>query len=130
MNEAAWKWIREEVVLAIHDEQIAEHGGLPGVREMALIQSALARPRNAVAYGMPDAADLAAAYAYGLARNHPFQDGNKRTAFVVALVFLLSNGYELTVSDGESVATIRALAAGELSEEALAKWLRANMRER
>jgi death-on-curing protein len=130
VNEAAWKWIREEVVLAIHDEQIAEHGGLPGVREMALIQSAPARPRNAVAYGMPDAADLAAAYAYGLARNHPFQDGNKRTAFVVALVFLLSNGYELTVSDGESVATIRALAAGELSEEALAKWLRANMRER
>jgi death on curing protein len=90
------------------------------------MQSALARPRNVAAYGKPDAADTAAAYAYGLARNHPFQDGNKRTAFVVGLVFLLANGWEFAASDTEAVTTILALAAGEIDQEALAAWFRQN----
>jgi death-on-curing protein len=124
-----WLRIRKDTVLAIHDEQIAEHGGLPGVRDLALMQSALARPRNAAAYGVPDVATLAAAYAYGLARNHPFQDGNKRTAFVVALVFLLVNGWDFQASDEEAVAIILSLAAGEIDEEALAIWFRQNIVE-
>jgi death-on-curing protein len=89
VSDTAWRWIREDSVLAIHAAQIAEHGGLSGIRDLALVQSALARPRNLVAYGNPDAADLAASYVYGSARNHGCSDGNKRTAFVVALVFLL-----------------------------------------
>ncbi len=113
--------------MAIHDEQIAEHGGLGGVRDIALIQSALARPRNLAAYGDPDAAALAAAYAHALARNHGFLDGNKRTAFVTALVFLLANGAELTASDAESVVTMLTVAAGQMAEEALAEWLRRNI---
>jgi death-on-curing protein len=123
----AWKWVREDTVMAIHDEQIAEHGGLGGVRDIALIQSALARPRNLAAYGDPDAAALAAAYAHALARNHGFLDGNKRTAFVTALVFLLANGAELTASDAESVVTMLTVAAGQMAEEALAEWLRRNI---
>ena len=95
---------------------------------MELVESALARPRNLAAYGDPDAAALAAAYGYGPARNHGFADGNKRTAFVVALVFLLANGWEFTASDVESVEMIVALAAGQLEEEALADWFRKNMK--
>jgi death-on-curing protein len=127
VNEAAWVWLREDVILAIHDEQVAEHGGLAGLRDITLVQSALARPRNLAAYGDPDVAALAAAYAYGLARNHGFLDGNKRTAFVAALVFLLANGWNLTASDFESVEIMLSVAAGKLEEGDLAAWIRRNV---
>jgi death-on-curing protein len=125
---ADWRWVSEKTVLAIHDEQLAEHGGMPGVRDMSLVQSALHRPQNIAAYGTPDIADFAAAYAYGISRNHGFFDGNKRTAFVVAYVFLLDQGYELMASDQEAVTTMLAVAAGEMSEVELAVWFRGYIR--
>jgi death-on-curing protein len=128
MSTADWKWVSEETVLAIHDEQIAEHGGMPGVRDMSLVQSALHRPQNIAAYGDPDIADLAAAYAYGISSNHGFFDGNKRTAFVAAYVFLLDQGYDLMASDQEAVTTMLAVAAGEMSEIELAVWFRGYIR--
>jgi death on curing protein len=114
-------------MLAIHDEQIAEHGGLNGVRDLALLQSALARPRNPEAYGTPNVADLAASYASGIARNHSFLDGDKRTAWVVAETFLLKNGYELKTSDQESLPIMLSLADGSLPEPEFSAWLRANI---
>jgi death-on-curing protein len=128
MTNPAWKWIKESSVLAIHDEQIREHGGLAGVRDMPLLLSALARPQNLEAYGNPDIADLAAAYAVGIARNHAFLDGNKRTAWVVAETFLLKNGYELFASDRDGVTTMLAVADGSMSEPELAIWIRAYIR--
>ncbi len=128
MSAGTWKWVAERVVLAIHDEQLDEHGGAPGVRDMALVQSALARPANLAAYGAPDIADLAAAYAYGIARNHGFVDGNKRTAFVVAYVFLLDHDHDLAASDTEAVTITLATAAGEISEAELATWFRGCVR--
>lgn len=125
MNE--FKWILETAVHAIHDEQIAEHGGLQGVRDITLLQSALARPQNLVAYEEPDIADLAASYAVGLAKNHPFNDGNKRTAFVVMELFLLLNGFDLVADDGACVLTMLNVAAGDMSEEELATWIRDNI---
>jgi len=119
-----WRWVAEAVVFAIHDAQLAEHGGMAGVRDRTPVESALARPLNLAALGAPDAADLAAAYAYGICRNHGFVDGNKRTAYVVAYVFLLDNGFELAATDAESVATMLALAAGEMPEPELAAWFR------
>jgi death on curing protein len=127
MTASSWRWIQESSVLAIHEEQIAEHGGLGGIRDLPLLQSALARPQNLEAYGDPDVAALAAAYAVGIARNHPFLDGNKRTAWVVAETFLLKNGYELVAGDREGVATMLSLAEGVLPEEQFASWLRANI---
>ena len=121
---ADWIWVRQDVVLALHDEQIAEHGGLSGLRDAALLESALARPLNLTAYGDPDAADLAAAYAYGLARNHPFADGNKRSAAVVSLTFLLLNKIDFEISEAELVVVTLALAAGDLSEDEVARWFR------
>jgi death-on-curing protein len=113
------------VVLAIHDEQLAEHGGMKGLRDESLLLSALARPQNLAAYGTPDIADLAASYAVGIARNHAFIDGNKRTALVVAAgVFLPLNGYKLTASDGETVRVMLAVADGSLAEQELASWFR------
>lgn len=114
------------VALAIHDEQLAEHGGASGVRDAGAFESAMARPVNLAAYGAPDAASLAAAYAFGLARNHPFVDGNKRTAYVVAEIFLALNAMVLTSSDQDGIMTFLALAAGDLTEDALAAWFRAN----
>jgi death-on-curing protein len=105
-----WRWVGREVVLAVHDRQLAEHGGLDGVRDAGAIESALARPRNLVAYSDPDAADLAAAYAFGLAKNHGFADGNKRTAWVVARLFLAE-----------------AVAGGTGSEKELADWFRTHL---
>ena len=128
MNTSDLNWVSEKTVLAIHDEQLAEHSGMPGVRDMALVQSALHRPQNLAAYGAPDIADLAAAYAYGISRNHGFLDGNKRTAFVVAYVFLLDHGYELMASDQDTVSTMLAVAAGEMSEVELAVWFRGYIR--
>lgn len=120
-----WRWIDDSVVWAVHESQLAEHGGSVGVRDEGLLASALSRPRNLAAYGTPDAADLAAAYAFGLARNHPFIDGNKRTAFVCAELFLMLNGWAFTASDAQCVTQMLLLAAGDLSESAYAAWLRA-----
>ena len=122
-----WLWVDIEVALAAHDEQLAEHGGAPSMRDRAMLESALARPINLIAYGEPDVADLAAAYAYGIARNHPFVDGNKRTALVVSETFLLINGYELTASNAEVVVAFVALAAGELDVPVLADWFRSHI---
>jgi death-on-curing protein len=124
----AWIWVADGVVVAIHEAQLAEHGGPPGIRDEGLLSSALARPHNLEAYGdAPDAAALAAAYAFGIARNHPFLDGNKRTAFVVMELFLNLNGWTLNADDAACITAMQALAAGELSEKALLKWLRENM---
>ena len=119
-----WKWIAPEVALAAHREQLAEHGGGDGIRDPGLFESAMARPINLAAYGDPDAAALAASYAFGLARNHAFVDGNKRTAAVVSETFLVLNGWDLTATDAELVVAFLALAAGELSEEELGAWFR------
>jgi death on curing protein len=121
----AWVWVADGVVLAIHEAQLAEHGGMAGIRDVGLLSSALARPLNLDAYGdNPDAASLAAAYAFGIARNHPFLDGNKRTAFVVMELFLNLNGWILTSDDADCISTLLALAAGNLSEKTVADWLR------
>lgn len=121
---AAWQWLREDVVLALHNEQLAEHGGMAGIRDPGLLKSALARPLNLAAYGEPDAASLAAAYAFGIARNHPFADGNKRTAAVAALLFLHLNGISFVIGEAELVVMVLALAAGELGEDEVAAWFR------
>jgi len=122
-------WVREDMVLAIHLRQLAEHGGGEGLRDEGLLQSALARPQNLLAYSAPspDLASLAAAYAYGIARNHPFVDGNKRTALIVARLFLLLNGIDLVATQEEKYSTFLALAAGELSEDDVENWVRAHL---
>ena len=125
-----WIWIDPTVVLAVHEKQLAEHGGSTGVRDIGLLESALARPMNLVAYGEPDFADLAASYGFGIARNHPFVDGNKRTAFVSVELFLRLNGYQLVADDAACVLTMLAVAAGEMDEAGFAAWLRRNCRKR
>jgi death on curing protein len=124
----AWQWLLTSTVLAIHDRQLAGHGGLAGVRDMTLLESALARPQNLEAYGSPDAAELAAAYAFGIARNHPFVDGNKRTAFVAAVTFLIDNAILPQFKEVDVVLTIMKLAAGEMTEAELASWFRGGIR--
>jgi len=119
-----WIWVAPGVAIAAHAEQLSEHGGADGVRDITLLESVMERPVNLAAYGEPDISALAASYAYGIARNHPFVDGNKRTAAVVSEAFLLLNGASLTASDAELVVAFVALAAGELSEEELAGWFR------
>jgi death-on-curing protein len=123
-------WIERSIILAVHDEQLAEHGGAVGIRDEGLMDSALGRPANLAAYGEPDVADLAAAYGVGLAKNHPFVDGNKRTAFVATELFLVLNGYKLAATDADCVLTMLAVAAGDLDEAAFAAWLRKNIRQR
>ncbi len=127
-----WRWITRAVVLAIHDQQLAEHGGKAGVRDLGLLESALARPRNAAAYGGDDVdvAALAAAYASGIAQNHPFIDGNKRVAAVVMELFLDEHGFVLLVDDAELVLTILRLADGSLPESELATWLRSQIKRK
>ncbi len=120
-------WVDLEVVLAIDDAQIAEHGGQAGVRDQGLLVSALARPRNALAYGELSLARLAAAYAFGISRNHPFVDGNKRTSLVVAEVFLELNGCQLVAADADCVTTCLQRAAGDLAEDPLAAWIAAHL---
>jgi death-on-curing protein len=123
-------WLTRDVVLAIHEEQLAEHGGGEGVRDLGLMESALARPQNLAAYGEPDIPALAAALGFGLARNHPFVDGNKRTAYVAVETFLVLNGLDLVAGDAECVVVMLDLAAGELPEEEFANWLQDNTRPR
>ena len=122
----SWIWILESVVYAIHSEQLAEHGGLDGIRDPSLLESALSRPQNLAYYENPDFADLAAAYGYGLARNHPFYDGNKRTAFVVVELFLMLNGYQLMANDQECIIAMLDVASGSISEQDFASWIREN----
>jgi len=121
------EWLPRALILAIHDEQLAEHGGGVGIRDEGLLDSALARPQNRFEYDeSADLATLAAAYAFGIAKNHPFVDGNKRTAYVAAELLLDLNGMALTASDEECVLTMLRLAAGEADEAAFAEWIRAN----
>jgi len=120
----AWRWVALATAEVLHGEQLQEHGGAEGVRDPGLLESALARPQNLAGYGQPDAAALAASYAFGLARNHPFVDGNKRTALVVSLLFLAKNGYEVRSSDAEMLAVFLDLASGEIAEDELAHWFR------
>ena len=122
-----WRWVSPKTVYAVHDRQLAEHGGLDGIRDQGGVESALARPQNLAVYDDPDAAALAAAYAYGLARNHGFADGNKRTAWVVARLFLADNGCGLRFDKADAVRTVEALAAGTLSEEDMAGWFRKHL---
>ena len=119
-------WIEESVVLALHEEHLAEHGGPVGIRDRGLLESALFRPQNLIGYGDPDLAALAAAYGFGLARNHPFIDGNKRTAFTVMELFLALNGLELIADDPSCIVTILKLAEGSLTEAEFADWIRSN----
>ena len=121
---SGWVWIEREVIVAVHDMQLAEHGGLPGTRDAGLLDSALGRPQHLAAYGEPDIAALAAAYGWGIARNHPFIDGNKRTAFVAAELFPALNGTQLFAEDAACVVTMLAVAAGQMDEATFARWLR------
>lgn len=121
-------WLDVTDASAIHDRQLAEHGGGVGVRAMEMLESALARPVNQWAYGQDDRCALAAAYAFGIARNHPFVDGNKRTAWVIARLFVALNGVRLSFTPEDAIRTMIALAAGDLSEEEMADWFRQHMR--
>lgn len=125
---SAWRWISSEAATAIHNEQLAEWGGAAGVRDEGGLLSALARPQNLAAYDQPDSAALAAAYAFGICRNHPFVDGNKRTAWVLARLFLAKNDLALEFREPDAVVRMLELAAGELSEQDFAQWLRERVR--
>lgn len=118
------RWVPLHVVLALHKECIATFGGSDGVRDEGLLESALARPENLLSYGAPTLHELAAAYGYGLAKNHPFIDGNKRTAFLTTAVFLMDNGFQPLVNEADVVTTITALAASQLTEAEFAQWLK------
>jgi death-on-curing protein len=123
-----WLWLRKEALTAIHAEQLAEHGGSAGVRDAGLLESALARPENLAAYGEPDVFELAAAYAFGVVKDHPFVDGNKRAGFMAAATYLALNGQSLEATDAEAVTAVLALASSAMEEEAFAAWLRENSR--
>jgi death-on-curing protein len=125
------KWIRLELALAAHERQLAQHGGISGVRDRGLLQSALMRPRNLFAYTTDaDLAKLAASYAGGIVRNHPFLDGNKRTALVVCRTFLFINGYQLVASQAEKAQQVLKLAASEIAEDEFAEWIRSRLKPR
>lgn len=125
-----WRWVDRAALVLLHDESLAEHGGAPGIRDEGLFESAMARPLNLVAYGDPDVADLAAAYGVGLAKNHPFVDGNKRVAFLAVGLFLAINGQRLVASQAEATLTMLDVAAGALEEAAFAAWIRAHLQRR
>jgi death-on-curing protein len=120
------KWLTLPIVTAIHDEQLAIYGGSPGIRDQGALESAIDRPRNKWAYEAGELPELAAAYAYGISRNHPFVDGNKRTSLLALYTFLGINGVEFVVAEGMAAAMMLSLAAGEVSEESLARWIRDN----
>ena len=127
---APWRWIDKRVLLLLHDESIAEHGGAAGIRNEGLLESALARPLNLAAYGEPDFADLAASYGVGLAKNHAFVDGNKRAAFLSVGLFLALNGYRLKATQAEATLAMIDVASGALDEPAFAAWLRQHTQAR
>jgi len=122
-------WIDRAALTLAHEESVAEHGGPSGVRDAGLLESALARPQNAWSYGERDLCELAALYAHGVAKNHPFVDGNKRTAFIVAIAFLELNGLAFTAGEADAAVQVIALAAGEIDAAEFAAWLRGNLRE-
>lgn len=119
-----FEWLSREVIEAIHDEQLRQHGGLHGIKDENALEAAIARPLNKASYGEPDPFDLAAAYLYGIARNHPFSDGNKRTAFLAAYVFLDVNGFVVTADNALVYQFVMDVAAGAVSEENAARWFR------
>jgi death-on-curing protein len=119
-------WLTRQIIVAIHDEQLAIHGGAGGLRDEGMLESALDRPRNRWAYEQAELAELAAAYAFGIARNHPFVDGNKRTSLLALYTFLGLNGIDFVVAEADAAAMILALAAGEVSEDGLTRWIRDN----
>jgi death-on-curing protein len=123
-------WLSRQLILAIHDEQLAEHGGALGIRDEGLLESALARPPNRAGYADPDMAELAALYAIAIARNHPFVDGNKRTAFAALFMFLALNGMEFEPSEVDATITMLRLASGDLSDDEFTAWVRNNTRVR
>jgi len=123
---SAWRWIDKRALLLLHDESLAEHGGAAGLRDEGLLESALARPLHRESYSKPDLADLAAAYGVGLAKNHPFVDGNKRAAFLAVGVFLALNGQRLVATQAEATLTMLGVASGELEEAPFAAWIRAH----
>jgi death-on-curing protein len=125
-----WRWVDRRALMLLHDESLAEHGGSPGLRDEGLLESALARGRNLAAYGKPDFADLAAAYGVGLAKNHPFVDGNKRAAFLAVGLFLALNGYRLNTTQADATLTMLAVAAGDIDEPGFAAWIRNHMARR
>ncbi len=129
MNAIA-RWLDKRALLLLHGESLAEHGGLPGLRDAGLLDSALARPLNLAVYGMPDLAELAASYGVGLAKNHPFVDGNKRAAFLAVGLFLGLNGYRLNATPRDATQVMLHVAAGEIDEAAFAAWLRMNIAAR
>ena len=120
----AWNWFGKRALMLLHDESLSEHGGLPGLRDEGLLDSALARPLNLATYGNPDVCELAASYCVGLAKNHPCVDGNKRAAFLALGLFLYSNGQRLTATQAEATLAVLAVAASEWDEPTLAAWLR------
>lgn len=124
---AKWKWIDKSVLLLLHDESLAEHGGASGVRDEGLLDSALARPLNLAAYEKPDIAALAASYAIGLAKNHAFVDGNKRAGFMAVGLFLFMNGYRLAATQADATVTMLGVASGEIDEMMFAEWIRLNI---
>ena len=119
-----WTWLGSELVLAVHDEQLVEHGGGTGVRDSNLLESALARPEQLACCGTTDAADLAASYGFGISRNHPFVDGNMRTGLVALELFLALNGFELVADDAQCVVNMLKLSSGDLPEADFANWIR------
>lgn len=125
-----WNWISRDALILLHDESLAEHGGAPGLRDAGLLDSALARPVHLVAYGQPDLADLAAAYGVGLAKNHPFVDGNKRAAFLAVGLFAMINGQRLRATQADATLTMLAVASGGLDDAAFAHWLREHLQPR
>ncbi len=124
------QWVLRETVLALHEQLLSSFGGSPGVRDAGLLDSALARPENRFAYGEPTMCELAACYGFGLTKNHPFIDGNKRTGFSVAVLFLELNGYRFGASEAEAAVMTLGLAAGEVDEAGYAAWLGASSRKR
>jgi death-on-curing protein len=125
-----WRWLSLDVLYAVHAEQLAEHGGLTGLRDANALESALARAEQLARYGSPDGAELAAAYGFGIARNHPFSDGNKRTAFVATELFLVLNGFALQATDADCVMTMLGVAAGDIDEVGFAGWIRDHIQAR
>jgi death on curing protein len=124
---SGWKWVNRQVLLLLHEESLAEHGGASGLRDKGLLDSALARPLNLALYEQPDAAALAASYGLGLAKNHAFVDGNKRAAFLAVGLFLAVNGYRLRASQADATLTVLDVAAGSMDEAALAQWIRTHI---
>lgn len=126
----SWRWIDRRLLVLLHDESLAAHGGASGLRDAGLLASALARPENLAAYGQPDLAELVASYAFGLAKNHPFVDGNKRAAFLSVGLFLGLNGHRLTATQAEATVAVFGLASGEIDEATFATWIRESIAPR